>query len=89
MTNTEYGAVALVGSGEYLPQMDDVDQALLSTLGDGPHTVALLPTASALEPGMPQHWNGLGLATFPEVRGDGRTVTGALARGRAPSDGRR
>lgn len=64
MTNTDYGAVALVGSGEYLPQMDDVDQVLLATLGDGPHTVALLPTASALEPGMPQHWNGLGLRHF-------------------------
>ena len=29
MTNFDFGAVALVGSGEYLPQMDEVDQALL------------------------------------------------------------
>lgn len=64
MTNTEYGAVALVGSGEYLPQMDHVDRVLLATLGDGSHTVALVPTASALEPGMPEHWNGLGVAHF-------------------------
>jgi cyanophycinase len=61
---TEYGAVALVGSGEYLPQMEDVDRMLLATLGDGPHTVALVPTASALEPGMPEYWNRLGLLHF-------------------------
>lgn len=59
------GPIALVGSGEYLPQMFEVDRSLMTTLGGPEQThVVLLPTASALEPGMPQRWNMLGLAHF-------------------------
>lgn len=62
------GAIALVGSGEYLPVMDDTDRYLLETLG-GPASarVVLIPTASGLEPGMPEHWNNLGLAHFKKL----------------------
>jgi len=59
------GAIALVGSGEYLPQMFEVDRHLIATVGGPEQTHAvLIPTASALEPGMPQRWNTLGLAHF-------------------------
>lgn len=59
------GALALVGSGEYTPAMNDIDRLLLDTLG-GPAAarVAVIPTASGLEPGMPQRWNAMGVAHF-------------------------
>ena len=62
---TQPGALALVGSGEYLPQMEETDRFLLDTLG-GPATarVVVIPTASALELGMPEHWNTLGVTHF-------------------------
>ncbi|MEO7913051.1 MAG: Type 1 glutamine amidotransferase-like domain-containing protein [Roseiflexaceae bacterium] len=62
---TQPGALALVGSGEYLPQMEETDRFLLNTLG-GPAAarVVVIPTASALELGMPEHWNTLGVAHF-------------------------
>jgi cyanophycinase len=66
------GALALVGSGEYLPQMDATDRFLLDTLGgpsairiDGESArVVVIPTASALELGMPEHWNNMGVEHF-------------------------
>jgi len=59
------GAVALVGSGEYTNAMIETDSYLLGTLG-GPEAarVALLPTASGLEPESPRYWNDLGLKHF-------------------------
>ncbi len=59
------GALALVGSGEYTMAMAAVDRALLDTLG-GPDQarVVVLPTASGLEPGMPETWNARGVAHF-------------------------
>lgn len=59
------GAVALVGSGEYTDAMIETDRYLLDTLG-GPEAarVALLPTASGLEPESPRYWNELGLKHF-------------------------
>ena len=68
MTNsnrTQPGALALVGSGEYLPEMDETDRFLLDSLG-GPAAarVVVLPTASALELGMPERWNAMGVAHF-------------------------
>jgi cyanophycinase len=67
------GALALVGSGEYLPQMEETDRRLLDTLG-GPASarVVVIPTASALELGMPDRWNGMGVKHF---RGLGAQVT--------------
>ncbi|MGH2508626.1 MAG: Type 1 glutamine amidotransferase-like domain-containing protein [Ktedonobacteraceae bacterium] len=62
------GIVALVGSGEYLPVMREVDTYLLDTIGAA-HTarVALLPTASGLEPMGPTSWNNLGLNHFKQL----------------------
>ncbi|HEX5688467.1 MAG TPA: Type 1 glutamine amidotransferase-like domain-containing protein [Roseiflexaceae bacterium] len=56
------GPLALVGSGEYTPAMNDTDGWLLELLGRRPARVALLATASALEPGMPDRWNAMGMA---------------------------
>lgn len=62
------GPVALVGSGEYLDVMNDVDRYLLEMLeGLGEVTVALLPTASGLEPNRPTYWNNLGLHHFQQL----------------------
>lgn len=59
------GMVALVGSGEYLDVMNDVDTFLLATRGETSKArVALLPTASGLEPNGPSSWNELGLRHF-------------------------
>src|SRR5689334_5791296 len=59
------GPVALVGSGEFLEVMNETDRFLLETLG-GPDRalVAVIPTASGLEPGSPQRWADLGLNHF-------------------------
>jgi len=62
------GPVALVGSGEYLDVMNEVDRHLLETLGGANDaTVALLPTASGLEPNGPTSWNNLGLHHFKQL----------------------
>ncbi|HYK86377.1 MAG TPA: Type 1 glutamine amidotransferase-like domain-containing protein [Ktedonobacteraceae bacterium] len=59
------GAIALVGSGEYLDAMNTTDTYLIETLGGKKHArVALLPTASGLEEGGPSYWNNLGLSHF-------------------------
>jgi cyanophycinase len=73
INRTKPGALALVGSGEYLPQMEAIDRGLLDTLG-GPASarVVVIPTASALELGMPERWNDMGVAHF---RGLGAQVT--------------
>jgi cyanophycinase len=62
------GAIALVGSGEYLEVMTETDRFLLETLG-GPAQarVVLIPAASGLEPGMPEHWNKLGADHFTRL----------------------
>jgi cyanophycinase len=57
------GGLALVGSGEYTAAMNETDALLLKTLRQ-PARVATLPTASALEPGMPERWNAMGVAHF-------------------------
>lgn len=62
---TQAGPVALVGSGEFLPVMEDVDRALL----DGrPQRVVFLPTASAPE-GDERfgYWTSLGLAHYARL----------------------
>lgn len=60
------GPIALVGSGEYLPVMNQTDRALLERVG-GPAAarVVVLPTASGLEDlSSPQRWIRLGLDHF-------------------------
>ncbi len=62
---TEPGAVALVGSGEYTAAMVPVDRLLGETIGGVSRArVVVLPTASGLEPGMPEQWNARGVAHF-------------------------
>lgn len=62
------GAIALVGSGEYLDFMNSTDTYLLETLGGASSArVALLPTASGLEPDGPKYWNELGLSHFKKL----------------------
>jgi cyanophycinase len=62
------GAVALVGSGEYLDAMNEVDTYLLESVGGAKTaTVALLPTASGLELNGPTSWNKLGLKHFQNL----------------------
>ncbi len=59
------GAVALLGSGEYLDVMNETDRFLVEIVGGtGKAHVALIPTASGLEPGSPDYWNDLGLDHF-------------------------
>ncbi|HEX9372322.1 MAG TPA: Type 1 glutamine amidotransferase-like domain-containing protein [Roseiflexaceae bacterium] len=68
------GPLALVGSGEYLPQMDAIDRLLLDALGGPAARVAVIPTASGLEPGMPERWNAMGLEHFRALGADVASV---------------
>ena len=57
------GTLALVGAGEFLDTMDQVDQQLLSMAG-GTHVV-VLPTASAPDgSGVPERWAKMGIDHF-------------------------
>lgn len=61
---TEFtGPIALLGSGEYTPAMNETDRYLLSGQGTAPR-VALIPAASGLEPGVPERWNAQGAEHF-------------------------
>jgi cyanophycinase-like exopeptidase len=63
--------MALVGSGEFLPGMADVDRELLNrvTTGGGRVRVAILPTASAedADPGSFERWGQMGSAHFDSL----------------------
>lgn len=62
------GALALVGSGEFLDVMNSTDAMLIKTLGGPEQTrVAVIPTASGLESGMPQRWAEMGLSHFGKL----------------------
>ncbi|HEX2172248.1 MAG TPA: Type 1 glutamine amidotransferase-like domain-containing protein [Dehalococcoidia bacterium] len=59
------GPLALVGSGEFLPVMRETDRYLIDQIGGPTATrVAVIPTASGLEPGMPDVWAARGLEHF-------------------------
>lgn len=60
------GPLALVGSGEFLPEMVEVDRLLLEAAGRRQGHALIVPTASALEPGMPEQWAERGLRHFSE-----------------------
>lgn len=63
------GPTALVGSGEFLPVMDETDLALLEQLG-GPASarVVVLPTASGLEdPASPARWARMGVEHYARL----------------------
>ena len=62
------GPVALVGSGEYLPQMQAVDRLLLERVGGASARVVVLPTAAGLEePASPQRWARAGVRHFTDL----------------------
>lgn len=60
------GTLALVGSGEYLPPMDPVDQALLSRLAEP--RVVCLPTAAGTEGAATiARWSRMGVEHFSRL----------------------
>lgn len=62
------GPIALVGSGEYLPQMEAVDRELLSYVGGTSARVVVLPTAAGLEqPSSPRRWAEMGVRHFSRL----------------------
>jgi cyanophycinase len=65
---TRPGPIALVGSGEFLPVMRETDRHLIDQIGGlDAARVAVLPTASGLEPGMPEVWAQKGLDHFQSL----------------------
>src|SRR3989337_4486500 len=59
------GPVALVGAGEFLPAMADVDAGLLASTGVARPRVAVLPTASYPDgEEVFQRWAAMGVAHF-------------------------
>lgn len=61
------GIVALVGSGEYLPHSEPLDQDLLARVGATPRVV-VLPTAAAPDgPGVPERWARMGVEHFTRL----------------------
>lgn len=80
------GPIALVGSGEFLPAMAEVDRALLTRLPTRgrPPRVAIIPTASAEDaPGTFERWGELGTAHFALLGADV-----VVADVRSPADAR-
>jgi cyanophycinase len=66
--------LALIGSGEYLPDMDPVDRILLAELGERP-AVVCLPTAAGTEGAERiQYWSNLGVNHFNRLGADARAV---------------
>jgi len=62
------GPIALVGSGEYLPQMDSIDRLLLDRVGSRSARVVVLATAAGLEPpGSSRRWARMGVEHFARL----------------------
>jgi cyanophycinase len=67
MTTSANGTIALVGAGEYLPEILPVDKKLLERVNGPPHVV-VLPTASALDGvGVPERWARMGVEHFAQL----------------------
>ena len=71
------GLIALVGSGEYLPVMEEIDRHLLQSLslnGRRPRVVCL-PTAAGKEgDGSVDRWSGMGVSHFEKLGADVRAL---------------
>jgi len=71
------GLIALVGSGEYLPVMEDVDHYLLASLnlnGRKPRVVCL-PTAAGKEgDGSVGRWSNMGVSHFEKLGADAKAL---------------
>ena len=75
------GPVALVGAGEFLPQMAEVDRGLLAFTGRTRPRVAILPTASIPDgEDVFQRWAAMGVQHFTAL---GAEVEPVLVRDRA------
>lgn len=64
------GLIALAGSGEYLPVMEDVDRHLLASRSQNGRTprVVCLPTAAGREGDVSiNRWSGMGVAHFEKL----------------------
>lgn len=71
------GLIALLGSGEYLPGMDDVDRYLLANCGAQGRKarVVCLPTAAGNEgEASVSRWSGMGVDHFTRLGADVRAV---------------
>jgi cyanophycinase len=78
------GPVALVGAGEFLPAMADVDAGLLASTGRSRPRVVLLPTASYPDgEDVFQRWASMGVAHFAAL---GAEVEPLLVRDRDGAD---
>jgi cyanophycinase len=76
--------LALVGSGEYLPSMDAVDEYLLATLPHKPARVVCVPTAAGDEGEASfRRWAEMGVAHFTRL---GAEATSALIHDRASAN---
>jgi cyanophycinase-like exopeptidase len=61
------GTLALAGSGEYLPPMEQVDRTLMGKI-DGPVKVACLPTGAGTEGDQViKYWSNLGVDHFTKL----------------------
>jgi cyanophycinase len=78
------GPLALVGSGEFLPAMDEFDAGLLAAIGRRRPRVAILPTASWPDgPAVFERWAALGVEHFSRL---GAEVEPVLVRDRDDAD---
>ncbi|MFN8463585.1 MAG: hypothetical protein U0X93_17670 [Anaerolineales bacterium] len=65
------GLIALVGAGEYLPVMDDVDRYLLSSVNAKTPRVVCLPTAAGQEGDESvNRWSRMGVEHFQKLGAD-------------------
>jgi cyanophycinase len=80
----EPGPIALVGSGEFLPAMDEIDAGLLAATGRARPRVAILPTASWPDgEDVFRHWAEMGGEHFSAL---GAEVEPVLVRDRLDAD---
>ena len=64
-TPEQPGPIALVGSGEYLTVMDEIDRGLLARVGGQSARVVVLATAAGLEgPSSTRRWTSMGVDHF-------------------------
>jgi cyanophycinase len=67
MTTSVNGTVALVGAGEFLPEILPVDKKLLERVNGTPRVV-VVPTASAPDgDGVPERWARMGVEHFAQL----------------------
>ena len=78
------GTIALVGAGEFLPAMVELDKSLLATTGRPRPRVAIVPTAAYPDGEMIfRRWAAMGVEHFRSL---GAEVEAVLVRNRAEAD---